>query len=533
MRSIAVIALMGQVVLGQQFTNSSTSSTTSSTTLSTISTSRTSTTTTTTSLITTTDTTTTEDGGSLTFPPETTTTDTTGTSTTVTTTSTSVTSSASSTSTVSANPANVGGFSLLGCYGSPSSFPGFTLALSAESMTIDRCIAACSPTGRRYAALFGNDCFCGDTIDDVNEPLRPEAECNFPCPGNPRQRCGGRSIAILKNKRQILPTDVRFTIYVRAGGIISVSGTVTVTIPTGTNGIIGTATVITPTPSPNPCFNGKCFGVPCFGLDCYKKFVAYGDFCGYDFPCFGPDCRKRLVWEHGVWRPDACNGWDCGRKFKCVSGKCKVVVKGSDWDKEKIICYGNICKVEKCESDECNKKYVCKDKSCVFETCPKEEGNKKWECESDKCKVVKPCEDDCPEVAPPGPPAPTVGTTRPEPTIGTAIATTNDEGDATALPTPADSETPVASILPVPTDGDATALPTPGDDETSAAPAPTGAQPTEGSGAGSGGSGPEGPLAPVATTTGRPPVVVVAGSNKFVASFGALAFSVIAAAILL
>ncbi|CCF38329.1 hypothetical protein CH063_09441 [Colletotrichum higginsianum] len=519
MRSIAVIALMGQVVLGQQFTNSSTSSTTSSTTLSTLSTSRTSTTTTTTTLITTTDSIT--DDGGLTFPPETTTTDTTGTSTTVTTTSTS--SSASSTSTVSPNPANFGGFTLLGCYGSPTSFPGFTLALSAESMTIDRCITTCNPTGRRYAALFGSDCFCGDSIDDINEPLRPEAECNFPCPGNPRQRCGGRSTALLRNKRQILPTDVRFTIYVRVGGVISVSGTVTVTVSTGTNGVIGTATS-TATPSPNPCFNGKCFGVPCFGLDCYKKFVAYGDFCGYDFPCFGPDCRKRLVWEHGVWRPDACNGWDCGRKFKCISGKCKVVVKGSDWDKEKIICYGNICKVQKCEGDECNKKYVCKDKSCVFETCPKEDGNKKWECESDKCKIVKPCEDDCPEPAPPGP-LPTIGTAlsitrtrtrdiditvRPEPT-----STDEDSGrpgpeiQPTDEPAIQPTDEPVASILPIPTDEPEI-------------------QPTEGA------PGPDGP-APTATSTEgtQPSVVVVAGSNKFVASFGALAFSVIAAAILL
>ncbi|WQF79179.1 Putative carbohydrate-binding WSC [Colletotrichum destructivum] len=537
MRSIAVIALMGQVVLGQQFTNSSTSSTTSSTST-TFSTSRT----TTTTLITTTDSTITDDG-SLTFgpdPPTTTDTTTTVTSTTLSTTTTSGSSSASSTSTVTPNPANVGGYSLLGCYGSPTSFPGFALTLSAESMTIDRCIAACSPISKRYAGLFGNDCFCGDVIDDVNEPNRPEAECNFPCPGNPRQRCGGRSIAILKNKRQILPTDVRFTIYVSGSAIISVSGTVTVTVSTGT-GIIGTATAITPTPSPNPCFNGKCFGVPCFGLDCYKKFVAYGDFCGYDFPCFGPDCRKRLVWEHGVWRPDACNGWDCGRKVKCVSGKCKIVVKGSDWDKEKITCYGNICKVEKCDGDECNKKYVCKDKSCVFETCPKEEGNKKWECESDKCKVVKPCEDDCPEPAPPGPLAP--GATSVQPPAGpdaTAVPTSGDDAEATAVPTSGGDDDGDASVLPVPTDGDedATALPTPTDDETATGPAPTGPQPTDGSGAGSGagsgGSGPDGPSAPTASGTGRPPVVVVAaGSNKFVASFGALAFSVIAAAILL
>ncbi|KAJ0161756.1 hypothetical protein CTA2_5649, partial [Colletotrichum tanaceti] len=387
MRSIAVIALMGQVALGQ-FTNSSTSSTTLSTSVVT-STTRLTSVTTTTAATTTTDS---GNGGSTDdgFDPDPpTSTDSIVTSTTsgVSTTTSGVSTSASASASVSPNPVNVGGFTLLGCYGSPSSYPTFTLQLSAESMTIDRCTAAC-PADKRYAALFGSDCFCGDTIDDVNEQLRPEAECNIPCPGNPRQRCGGRNAgAILKAKRQIIPSDIRFSIYVRVGAVVSVSGSVTVTItaPTTSGSMLPTFS-----PAPNPCSNGKCFGIPCFSGDCYKKFVSYGDYCGYDFPCFGPDCKRRLVWENGVWRPDVCNGYDCGRKVKCVSGKCKIITKGDDWDQEKITCFGNICKVEKCESDECNKKYVCKDDSCVFETCPKEDGNKKYECESDKCKVVKP-----------------------------------------------------------------------------------------------------------------------------------------------
>ncbi|KAI8283329.1 Collagen alpha-4(VI) chain, partial [Colletotrichum sp. SAR 10_98] len=294
----------------------------------------------------------------------------TGTETTATGTETSTGTDSTSTpsATVAPNPQNVGGFTFLGCFGSPSSFPTFDLTLSAESMTIDRCIAAC-PAGKRYAALFGNDCFCGDFVDDVNEVAVSDDECNIPCGGNPTQRCGGRaSEAVLK--RQIIAATIRFTIYVRVDGASGTgavtTATVTTTFTVTTTGTAGTGIeVVTTTYCPvcADCQGPFCYkpktplvpGQPCWGDDCYKKLVCYGDWCTWDYPCYGDSCGRRLVWENDCWKPEVCHGDDCGRKVICSNGNCEYATCNGSCNKEKIICYGDVCKVEECEGDECNK----------------------------------------------------------------------------------------------------------------------------------------------------------------------------------
>ncbi|KAL0944881.1 WSC domain-containing protein [Colletotrichum truncatum] len=371
------------------------------------------------------------------------------------------------------NPINIGGFTYLGCYGSPSSFPTFNLLLSAEAMTNDRCIAQCGPTGKRYAATFGRDCFCGDFIDDVNEIKTPEEQCNLSCPGNGRQVCGGRAAnPVVKAKRQlpgVIPAVIRFSIYVRNGAAPpGVSG-----VPSGTAVIPGTT---------NPCANGRCPNIPCYGDDCYKIIVCYGGYCAFNFPCFGSDCHRRLVCNDGIWRPEACTGYDCGRKVVCVSGHCNYVEKGmAEWN-EKVTCHGNYCQVEKCSGDACNQKYVCKDGSCVFTNSTAADALNKYEWSGDKYTVVNSCEPNCPK---PQPPCATCGIVISQAPV-TQTTCVGASCSTVVVPQPPITKVPYQTAQPT-------------------------AQPP--------------------AETGK--VVVVAGTIKFAASVGAVVFGVMAAAILL
>ncbi|KAK1714334.1 hypothetical protein BDP67DRAFT_365184, partial [Colletotrichum lupini] len=324
-------------------------------------------------------------------------------------------------SSASVNPLTVGDASYLGCFRSPTSFPTFVLTQSAASMTIERCIAACPSS--KYVGLFANDCFCGSTVDSVNEISVPDDQCNIPCGGNSAERCGGQ---VGLTRRQLIGLNVRFTIYIRLGlaGGTTASATVTTSFTTTTTGTVtscppgvstcaigslttGVTTVTTTycpteTPAPNPCSNGQCYGQPCYGDDCYKKLVCYGDYVSFDYPCYGDECRRRLVCVDGLCHPETCSGYDCGRKIICKSGLCGYSqCQGDECIKEKITCYGNACKIETCSGDECYKKYVCTGDMCEHETCPYTDVNKKYECTDDKCKVVTPCNGDCPKPQPP------------------------------------------------------------------------------------------------------------------------------------
>lgn len=622
MRRAAAVALLGQVAMGQfVFTNSSTTARS-----------------TTSSVITIGSTTVTGPGVSTVIPitsvtsdevppftdepptdtvpvPDTTTsvpTDSTSTMvdsmTTDTTTDTATTSTTTSTDgmvtgTASPNPVNVGGFTLLGCFGSPSSFPTFDVVLSAEVMTIDRCVAAC-PAGKRYAALFGNDCLCGDFVDDVNEVRRPESECNIPCPGAPSQRCGGRNQPLIgKRQTPVLSSSLRFSIYIRldsAGGtgvINTQTITTTLTTTVGTGISVVTTTVCPYCPDcvgpfcwKNPCRDGKCQNTPCHGEDCYKKLVCYAGWCSWDYPCYGKSCHRRLRWNKDHWKPEICDEKDNGRKVICKGKKCEYAECDDKCKNEKITCYGDKCTVDKCHGDECDKKYVCEDGSCEHKKCPYEDRGKKYTCKTGKCHEEKPCEKDCPKPEPPCSgdkcivtitpppvtqtlcsdddckttvvtPAPVTQTPNPDDDDEPAGPKPTDDGEEEPRPTEGANPEPTEGVTPEPTEGAApgpegpaaTGGPAPAP-ETTGAPAPgpaPGPGGEDGAGNGSGGNGAgeggagngggngagedgagHGSGEEANPTMGghngaEPSTVVTAGSSVSIASFGALAFSVV------
>ncbi|XP_048243619.1 WSC domain-containing protein 2-like [Haliotis rufescens] len=105
--------------------------------------------------------------------------------------------------------ADLGGSSLLGyikVYSPGTGFPKYmgcylddvNRMLGADwhhgyTMTPGLCFKLCSRGGHKYAGLQGYIyCFCGDSINIIRYPKKPESDCNRPCKGNTSEICGGR-----------------------------------------------------------------------------------------------------------------------------------------------------------------------------------------------------------------------------------------------------------------------------------------------------------------------------------------------------
>ncbi|OHE98845.1 mixed-linked glucanase [Colletotrichum orchidophilum] len=70
-------------------------------------------------------------------------------------------------------PATIGEYAYLGCFGSATGFQTFSPKASAADMTLE------------------NECFCADNLDPDTRATADRALCNSPCPGNNTELCGG------------------------------------------------------------------------------------------------------------------------------------------------------------------------------------------------------------------------------------------------------------------------------------------------------------------------------------------------------
>ncbi|OAA80912.1 GPI anchored endo-1,3(4)-beta-glucanase [Akanthomyces lecanii RCEF 1005] len=87
-----------------------------------------------------------------------------------------------------ANPANLDGFSYLGCFGSSSGFKSFDKVADSADMDLDKCIDLCR--GKKYAGVFDTTCYCAAELDaDTRVSMDT---CDTACPGDSSQFCGGR-----------------------------------------------------------------------------------------------------------------------------------------------------------------------------------------------------------------------------------------------------------------------------------------------------------------------------------------------------
>lgn len=121
---------------------------------------------------------------------------------TITMTSVSTSISGSSSQTSSSNHSStaqiINDFVYAGCFGIPSdasaaSLPGISVPLVSDSMTNEKCTAACkNVTDAYYAATHEQNCLCSTSVDLFTLLLDyPDSSCNVPCPGANREMCGG------------------------------------------------------------------------------------------------------------------------------------------------------------------------------------------------------------------------------------------------------------------------------------------------------------------------------------------------------
>ncbi|KAL0944291.1 mixed-linked glucanase [Colletotrichum truncatum] len=118
-------------------------------------------------------------------------------------------------------PATIGEYAFLGCYGSATGFRTFGLKVSATDMTLQKCVDICRPG--KYAGVRENECYCADTLDPDTRAEADRSLCNIPCPGNSTQFCGGNAnispapgrLMHLHLHRRAAPANYLLTIYGR------------------------------------------------------------------------------------------------------------------------------------------------------------------------------------------------------------------------------------------------------------------------------------------------------------------------------
>ncbi|KAI0023066.1 glycoside hydrolase family 16 protein [Xylariomycetidae sp. FL0641] len=85
------------------------------------------------------------------------------------------------------DPAKIGDYTLLGCFGSSAGYQSFSQVAQIATMDNEACVASCA--GRKYAGVSGDTCYCADILGDAGAVANEM--CDLACPGNPREFCGG------------------------------------------------------------------------------------------------------------------------------------------------------------------------------------------------------------------------------------------------------------------------------------------------------------------------------------------------------
>ena len=85
---------------------------------------------------------------------------------------------------------------------------GFSIALDlVEPNKPEVCIQACRDRGYSLAGVQNiKECYCGSSSPPVSAILG-DSECNYPCPGDGTQRCGGH------RKANVFETKSKFSFY--------------------------------------------------------------------------------------------------------------------------------------------------------------------------------------------------------------------------------------------------------------------------------------------------------------------------------
>ena len=97
------------------------------------------------------------------------------------------------TSTATAGPTavqNVGNYVFQGCYSEATNSRALTGAAYVNStMTIEMCAADCKGFSI-FGVEYGQECFCGNSLQAGSIKVTNQNDCNFLCPGNATEYCG-------------------------------------------------------------------------------------------------------------------------------------------------------------------------------------------------------------------------------------------------------------------------------------------------------------------------------------------------------
>ncbi|KAH7309534.1 WSC domain-containing protein [Stachybotrys elegans] len=106
-------------------------------------------------------------------------------------------SSSSTTSTPTPTPTPVvKKWESLGCYIDDQTLSHRSTREGGNSLTVDKCEAACWEDGFQYAGVkSGTQCWCGSFVG--GDWAQNQADCNIPCPGNKSQMCGGNKLLLV------------------------------------------------------------------------------------------------------------------------------------------------------------------------------------------------------------------------------------------------------------------------------------------------------------------------------------------------
>lgn len=89
-------------------------------------------------------------------------------------------------------PTVIGGYASSGCIQEVAGRALTGLRVDYTDMTIDKCTAACKDAGFKFAGVeYGQECYCGNTLDNGASLSLTSGQCYMDCPGNAGQKCGG------------------------------------------------------------------------------------------------------------------------------------------------------------------------------------------------------------------------------------------------------------------------------------------------------------------------------------------------------
>merc|ERR1712000_795903 len=230
------------------------------------------------------------------------------------------------------SPASVGPFQKYGCASLENGLSGLDVVTTNDEMTLELCASTCFEiNGTPGFGVIGATCYCGTPGVPINLPLVSESNCNFPCPGDETQACGGNGglpTGSARLRRQGL-SFISVFIDPNADDVSTTTAAASATSTPGSGDINIDIDVVI-----------NCYGDYCINIDNSQAQVCVDNInCDQLVYCEDSECNFR-----------SCKGDQCNQKIECIGSVCNIIN-----EPRKIVCKDDSCKPEVCTED-CGRK---------------------------------------------------------------------------------------------------------------------------------------------------------------------------------